>query len=193
MKRKCYLRFNTHSPHLAGTHAFLGASNYYWINYSDDKLDYAFTAHMQARRGVELHEFARQAIRLGQRLPDTPTTMNMYVNDAIGFRMTPEQMLYYSPNCYGTADTISFRRDQLRIHDLKTGITKTSENQLYVYAALFCLEYGFKPHTIETELRIYQNDEIRTYEAYPETILHIMDKIIAFDKRIDDIRLDLDL
>jgi hypothetical protein len=186
------VRFNTHSPLLAGTHAFLGASNYHWINYSDDKLDMAFTTVQAARRGTELHELARNCIRLGQRLPETPTTMNLYVNDAIGFRMTPEQLLFYSINCYGTADTISFRRGKLRIHDLKTGITKTSENQLYVYAALFCLEYGFKPHEIETELRIYQNDEIRAYEADPEAVLYIMDKIKAFDKRIEAIKQDLD-
>lgn len=185
------MRFNSHS-NLAGTHAFLGASNYHWINYADEKLDYAYTAHMAARRGTELHEFARMAIRLGQRLPDTPTTMNMYVNDAIGFRMTPEQMLFYSLNCYGTADTISFRRNKLRIHDLKSGVGKTSENQLYVYAALFCLEYEFKPHLIETELRIYQNDETRIYEADPETIVYIMDKIMTFDKRIEAIKQDLD-
>lgn len=186
------MRFNTHSPLLAGTHAFLGASNYHWINYSDDKLDYAFTAHMAARRGTELHDFARQAIRLRQRLPDTPTTMNLYVNDAIGFRMIPEQMLYYTANCYGTADTISFRNDTLRIHDLKTGITKTSENQLYVYAALFCLEYDYKPHEITTQLRIYQNDDVRIYDAEPEMIGWIMDKIVAFDKRIEALRQDLD-
>lgn len=186
------MRFNTHSPHLSGTHAFLSASNYHWLNYSDDKLDYAFTTHMAARRGTELHELAYRCIRLGVRLPDLPLTMNLYVNDAIGFRMTPEQLLYYSDNCYGTADTIAFRKDRLQIHDLKTGVNKTSENQLYVYAALFCLEYGEKPHKIETELRIYQNDEVRVYEGDPEMILHIMEKIRAFDKRIEAIRQDLD-
>lgn len=185
------MRFNMHSG-LAGTHAFLGASNYHWINYPDDKLDMAFSTHMAARRGTELHEFARMAIRLGQRLPDVPTTMNLYVNDAIGFKMVPEQILFYSFNCYGTADTISFRRDKLRIHDLKTGVNKTSENQLYVYAALFCLEYGMKPHEIETELRIYQNDEVYVYEADPEKILYIMDKIVTFDRRIEELKLDLD-
>lgn len=184
--------FNKHSPQLAGTHAFLGASNYHWINYPDDKLDMAFTAHMAARRGTEMHELAYRAIRLAVRLPDTSQTINQYVNDAIGFRMTPEQMLYYSSNCYGTADTICFRRNTLRIHDLKTGVNKTSENQLYVYAALFCLEYGFKPDEIETFLRIYQNEEVREYEGDPEKILYIMSKIVAFDKRIETIRRELD-
>lgn len=184
------MRFNVHS-NLAGTHAFLGASNYHWINYDDAKLDYAYTTAMAARRGTELHDLAYRCIKLGVGLPDVPKTINLYVNDAIGFKMVPEQILFYSPNCYGTADTISFRRDKLRIHDLKSGVSKTSENQLYVYAALFCLEYEVKPHEIMTELRIYQNDEVRAYEGDPETIIYIMNKIKAFDTRIEAIKLDL--
>lgn len=183
------MRFNTHS-NLAGTHAFLGASNYHWINYSDDKLDMAYTTAQAARRGTELHEFARQAIRLGIRLPEAPTTMNLYVNDAIGFRMAPEQILFYSPNCYGTTDTISFRQNFLRIHDLKSGFTRTSEKQLFVYDALFCLEYEFSPFNIEIENRIYQHDEVRIYVPEPEEILYIMDKIVTFDKRIEALKLE---
>lgn len=183
------MRFNSHS-NLAGTHAFLGASNYHWINYSDDKLDMAYTTAQAARRGTELHELARNAIRLGVKLPDTPTTMNLYVNDAIGYRMTPEQVLFYSVNCYGTADTISFRKNMLRIHDLKSGVTRSSEKQLFVYAALFCLEYGFKPFNIEIEVRIYQSDEVRIYVPDPEEILYIIDKIISFDKRIEALKLE---
>ncbi len=114
--------------------------------------------------------------------------MNLYVNDAIGFRMKAEQTLFYSPNCFGTCDAISFRRGKLRIHDLKTGVMKTSERQLEVYAALFCLEYSYKPQEIEIELRIYQNDEVRIYEADPDVVTHIMDKIIAFDRRINQIK-----
>jgi hypothetical protein len=178
------VRFNSHS-NLAGTHAFLGASNYHWINYSDDKLEHAFTVAQAARRGTELHEFARQAIRLGIRLPDVPTTMNLYVNDAIGFKMTPEQVLFYSLNCYGTADTISFRQGFLRVHDLKNGVSRASEKQLFVYVALFCLEYDFSPFDIQMEVRIYQSDEVRIYTPEPEEILHIMDRIITFDKYIE--------
>lgn len=175
-----------HSSHITGTHAILGASNHYWTNYDDDKLEHAFTTAQAARRGTELHEFARNAIRLAIRLPDTPTTMNMYVNDAIGFKMTPEQILYYSEHSYGTVDTISFRKSVLRIHDLKTGVNKTSERQLFVYAALFCLEYGVKPHDIKTIPRIYQNNEVREYPDDPDLILHIMDKIIRYSRMIDE-------
>jgi hypothetical protein len=150
-----------------------------------------YIAAMAARRGTDLHAFAHEAIRLGIKLPKTQKTLSLYVNDAIGFRMTSEVVLYYSDNCFGTTDTISFRRGMLRIHDLKTGITQTSERQLEVYAALFCLEYSQKPHQIEIELRIYQNDEVRIYTADPDTILHIMDKIVSFDKRINAIRLEV--
>lgn len=182
--------FNTHS-NLAGQHAFLSASKYHWVNYTDQKLDAAFVAAMAARRGTELHDLAHQLIRLGVKLPKTPTTLNLYVNDALGYRMTPEQVLYFSENCFGTADAISFRRNKLRIHDLKTGITQTSEKQLEIYAALFCLEYQYKPHDLDIELRIYQSDQVRIYEADPDVIAHIMDRIISFDRRINELRGEL--
>jgi hypothetical protein len=181
--------FNNHSL-LAGKHAFLGASKHHWINYDEEKLDRMFVASMAAQRGTELHAFAHEAIRLGQKLQGNSKTIAMYVNDAIGFRMIPEQILYFSDNCFGTADTISFRRNLLRVHDLKTGVTKTSENQLKVYVALFCLEYGMSPLNIDIEMRIYQNNEIRVYIADPDEILHIMDKIITFDKRINEMRME---
>jgi hypothetical protein len=117
--------------------------------------------------------------------------MDLYVNDAIKFRMTPEQPLRYSDNFFGTADAISFRNNRLRIHDLKTGENETSEVQLEVYEALFCLEYKFKPHEIEAELRIYQSDEVRIYDPDPGDIVHIMDKITSFDKRINEMRMEM--
>lgn len=182
--------FNMHS-NLAGQHAFLSASKYHWVNYSEEKLDRVFLASMAAQRGTELHAFAHECIRLGIKLPGRgQKSLNTYVNDAIGYRMRPEQILYYSDNCFGTADAISFRADLLRIHDLKTGVTPTSHHQLEVYAALFCLEYRFKPFDINVEMRIYQNDEIRTEMADPDKIAHIMDRIITFDKRITAIRLE---
>jgi len=53
---------------------------------------------------------------------------------------------------------------------------------------LFCLEYGIKPHMIETELRIYQSDEVRVYPGDPEEIVYIMDRIVTFDKRIEALK-----
>ncbi len=98
--------------------------------------------------------------------------------------MKCEQVLYYSENCFGSADTISFRKNKLRIHDLKTGITPAHHRQLEIYAALFCLEYQVEPFDIEIELRIYQNGEVRIYDADPEVILNIMHTIIDFDMKI---------
>lgn len=185
----CFVNFNTHSR-LVGTHAFLSASNHAWINYDDEKLDRMWTAAQAARRGTELHAFAHEAIRLGVKLPTSKKTLHMYVNDAIGYRMTCEQILRYSDNVYGQADTIAFRRNLLRIHDLKTGFTPVSFHQLWVYAALFCLEYVQNPFEIEIELRIYQNDDFEAIKPDPDDIMHIMQKIIYFDKRINMLRLE---
>lgn len=183
------MNFNTHSR-VVGQHAFLSPSNCHWINYDEDKLDRVFFAAMAAKRGVELHALAHQLINLAVKLPANGKTLSLYVNDAIGYRMTSEQILYYSDNCYGTPDTINFRRNKLRIHDLKTGANEASFHQLEVYVALFCMEYRFKPFEIEIELRIYQNDEARVYVPDPDVIMHIMDKIITFDKRITDHRME---
>jgi hypothetical protein len=142
--------------------------------------------------GTRLHEFACEAIRLGIKLPVTKTnrkTLNMYVNDAIGFKMETEQTLYYSENCFGTADAISFKQNILRIHDLKTGTTPASVIQLEIYTALFCLEYNINPNDIEIELRLYQNDEVIIHDPVRENILYIMQKIIDFDKEIDKMKM----
>jgi Protein of unknown function (DUF2800) len=181
--------FNPHT-NLVGQHAFLSASKYHWVSYDDEKIDRVYMAALAARRGTALHELAHNLINLGVKLPRNQQTLSLYVNDAIGFRMTSEQILYYSDNCFGTADTIAFRHNKLRISDLKTGISQTSEKQLEIYAALFCLEYRVKPFEIETELRIYQSDEVRIYDADPDVITHIMDKIITFNKRIEAIRME---
>lgn len=181
------MNWNRHSD-LAGSHAFLGASKYHWINYSDDKLVDSYTNFIAAQKGTELHDFAAHCIRLAQKLPKKQETLNMYVNDAIGFKMVPEQTLYYSQNCYGTADAICFRGNKLRIHDLKTGVIPAHMEQLMIYAALFCLEYKVKPGDIETELRIYQSDEVLFHKPEADELLPIMDKIISFDKIINHIR-----
>ena len=140
------------------------------------------------QKGTLLHAFAAQCIILGQKLPRSEKTLNMYVNDAIGYKMTPEQVLYYSPNCFGTADTISFRNNFLRIHDLKTGETPAKMEQLMIYAALFCLEYDYKPQDIQMELRIYQSDEVLVHNPTIEDIFPIMDRIVTFDKIINSMK-----
>jgi hypothetical protein len=168
---------------LENSHALLGASKYHWIRYSEDELEKYLTNYYAAQRGTELHKFAADCIRLGQRLPKSKKTLNNYVNDAIGFRMKPEVVLYFSENCFGTADAISFANDQLRIHDLKTGVTPAKMDQLYIYAAMFCHEYRQKPGNIKIETRIYQSDQIIFDNPPPEVIVPIMDKIVRFDER----------
>lgn len=175
--------FNNHS-NLEGRHAFLGASKYHWINYDEPKVIDAYSNYLTVQKGTILHDFAAQCIRLGQKLPRSRKTLNMYVNDAIGYKMAPEQILYYSENCFGTADTISFRDDFLRIHDYKSGVVPAHIEQLIIYAALFCLEYRVKPNDIHIELRIYQNNEVLCHEPKPDQILQVMNKIVEFDKII---------
>jgi hypothetical protein len=181
------MNFNKHSD-LEGQHAFLGASKYHWINYDESKVADSYSKFLATIKGTELHEFAAYCIRLGQKLPNSKKTLNMYVNDAIGFKMIPEQVLYYSENCFGTADAISFRNGLLRIHDLKTGIIPAHMEQLEIYAALFCLEYKVKPSDIEMELRLYQGNEVLYHKPTIEDIAPIIDKIITFDKVINKIK-----
>lgn len=181
------MNFNNHS-NLVGSHAFLGASNYHWINYDDEKVALTYKRFLATLRGTTLHDFAAQCIKLNQKLPRSKKTLNMYVNDAIGYAMTPEQVLYYSDNCYGTTDAISFRDNFLRIHDLKTGETPAHIEQLEVYAALFCLEYHYKPSDIGIELRLYQFDDVFVETPTPDIIVPIMDRIVTFDKIIDEIK-----
>ena len=179
--------FNSHSR-LEGSHAFLSASNYHWVNYTDEKLIQSYGNYRADQKGTVLHAFAKQCIVLGQKLPRTKQTLNMYVNDAIGFRMTPEQVLFYSENCFGTADAISFYHNTLRIHDYKSGTSRVSMTQLQVYTALFCLEYGIRPGEIDIVLRIYQSDAILEEIPELERIVYIMDKIVTFDKAIDRLK-----
>lgn len=181
------MNFNRHSE-IRDQHAFLGASRYSWLNYDETKLRDAYSGFLAVQRGIALHAFAKSCIELRQRLPKSQKTLNMYVNDAIGFRMTPEQVLYYSDNCFGTADAISFRDDFLRIHDLKTGETEAHMEQLQIYSALFCLEYRKNPSDIKTELRLYQYDKIVVYNPTPDETSAIMSKITAFDKLIDRLK-----
>lgn len=183
------MNFIKHSD-LVGQHAFLGASKYSWLNYDDDKLIQTYLNSLAVQKGTELHDLACKLIKLGVNLPRSKTTLNQYVNDAIAYRLTPEQPLYFSRNCFGTADAISFddRKRFLRIHDLKTGVVPAHMEQLEIYAALFCLEYHKQPTDLGMELRIYQNNEVLTHSPKGESIESIMKLIIRFDGQIEKIR-----
>lgn len=183
------MNFNKHSD-LVGQHAFLTPSKYHWINYDEEKLVSTFSKYMAIQKGTELHETACRCIRDGIQVANKKKAIYKYINDAIGYRMTPEQPLFYSENAFGTADAICFRNDMLRIHDLKTGVSPVSMHQLEIYAALFCLEYRIKPVDISIELRLYQDDNILVHQPFADDIQAIMDKIILFDKTIEKLRME---
>lgn len=178
--------FNPHK-NLVGCHAMFSASKYHWTRYDDAKFVEYYNNAVKAAQGTKLHDFAANAIKLGIKLSGK-STLAMYVNDAIGFGMTPEQPLYYSENFFGTADTIWFGKNTLRIHDLKTGDSPASIIQLQIYAALFCLEYRIDPAKIKCELRIYQNGDKLICEPSAEDIQTVMDKIVHFDKMIFEMK-----
>ena len=175
------MQFNRHY-NLEGLHAPFSASQSSWLRYDDEKAKQVYLKKQAAKMGTKLHAWAKETIDLGIKQPRSKKTIYAYVNDAIGYKMDTEVVLFYSDYFFGTADTISFRDNILRIHDLKTGEHPATIEQLMVYAALFCLEYKVKPGTIEMELRIYQNDEIIFHKPEADEILPIMDKIVHFDK-----------
>lgn len=201
------MNFLTHTE-LRGKHALLAPSQPYWLNYDGEQLVNKFVSSYAQSMGTLLHELAETLIKNGIKLKKTDRSVMLvhlvgngipmaaididrlygnfmtYVNDAIGFKLTPEQPLAYSEYCFGTADAISFRNNFLRIHDYKSGTTPAKMEQLMVYAALFCLEYKYKPGEIEMELRIYQNDEVIFCNPTVDEIAHIMDIIIHQDRAI---------
>lgn len=206
------MNFNDHSK-LEGMHACFGASKYTWINKNSEEMLNSYINSYVTSIGTALHDIARkhikQKIKLSRSskneillqlvedygIPRHVIDINSfydnlvhYVNDAIGFRLKPEVILFYSDLFFGTADAIEFKNNFLRIHDLKTGVTKSHMEQLLIYAALFCLEYDVKPKDIQSELRIYQSNEVIICKPTVEDIVPIMDKIVTFNKSIANLR-----
>lgn len=204
------MNFNRHLQQ-EGKHAVLSASSWRWLNDDLDSLKRRICSQYAQSIGTILHSIAYKHILyriklnkydkknivlelLANGVPrmviDTLDfdsifeNFMVYVNDGVGFRMHPEVVLYYSDNFFGTADAISFNEDEriLRIHDYKSGVIPAHIEQLEIYAALFCLEYRFKPHEIETHLRIYQSNEVLCHDPEPEEIKGVIDTIITFDK-----------
>lgn len=178
------MKFHSYS-NLEGLHAPFSPSQPSWLRYDDDKAVEVFNNRKAAEMGSRLHKWAKDTIDLGIKQSRSKKTLSAYVNDAIGYKMDTEVVLFYSPRFFGTADAICFRNNILRIHDLKTGKTRVHMEQLEIYAALFCLEYKVKPGEIEMELRIYQNNEMIVHNPTAEDILPIMDRIIHLDKILD--------
>ena len=180
------LRFNKHT-NLNGLHAPFSPSQSSWLRYDDEKAAEVYLNKKTAEMGTRLHQWVKDTIDLGIKQPRSKKTIYAYVNDAIGFKMDTEVVLFYSERFFGTADAICFRDGFLRIHDLKTGKTPVHMDQLEIYAALFCLEYRVKPSDIQIELRIYQNDEVIVHAPDAKDILEIMDKIVHLDKLLEQI------
>lgn len=183
------MRFNQHR-NLSGLHAPFSPSQSSWLRYDDDKATEVYLNRKAAELGTRLHAWAAETINLKIKQPRSNKTLSAYVNDAIGFRMDTEVVLFYSERFFGTADAISFRNNELRIHDLKTGSVgkiETHLEQLEIYAALFCLEYGVQPSDITIELRVYKNDEVACHKPSAEDISEIMNKIVHLDKLLEKI------
>ena len=183
------MNFVRHS-NLNGLHAPFSPSQSSWLRYDDDRAMEVFLNKKAAEMGTRLHAWAKETIDLGIKQPKSKKTLYAYVNDAIGVKMSTVVVLFYSARFFGTADSISFRDNFLRIHDLKTGKIKADMEQLEIYAALFCLEYKVKPESIGMELRLYQNDEVIYHNPTPEDIHAIMDKIVHLDQVIQTLEED---
>lgn len=208
-KKETIMIFNKHEK-LEGKHAFLGASKYQWLRWDEDTLEKRHYNQYSKIIGTSLHELAADLISNRIKLSKSDKKliiitltrlmiprgaydadlilMNLmpFVNDAIGFRMAAEVILFYSHSCFGTTDTIVFDEFNkiLRIHDYKSGITPSKMDQLMIYAALFCLEYKKNPFDFDTELRIYQNGEILIFTPEPTEIEGVMNLIILKNKSI---------
>lgn len=180
------MQWNEHIR-LKGKHAFLSPSNYHWINYTVEKLQATYFNRKKVEEGTALHAFAASAIEKKIKLASRKKALYCFVNDSIGFGMDPEVVLYYSDNCFGTADAIKFDDETmtLRVFDLKTGETEAKFYQLDIYSALFCLEYGYDPRTIRIIERIYQYNGYREYEPDGEYIFNLMETIIKADSVVD--------
>lgn len=151
---------------------------------------------MAAAHGTKLHAMAKDLIDEKVQLRGHSQTLSAYVNDAIGYGMTPEQPLYFSQNCFGTADALLYKKGILRIHDLKTGLTPAHMEQLEIYAALFMMEYerlfGVNPSNTKVELAIYQNDDVVQKSPDRDRIEEVMHLIREKDGWLNELKGEVD-
>lgn len=195
--------WNDHKK-LEGTHAFLGASTYSWINWTDTLFEQRFKSQYSTTIGTAIHELASKCIKSRIKLnpgdvnlikvtlsnvgvpksvynaEDILTNLIPFVNDSIGYHMQSEIVLYYSMFCYGTTDAIGYdeKNKILRVHDYKSGANPAKIEQLHIYTALFCLEYHIQPKSLRgIENRIYQNFEVLEDFPTAETIEKYMELI----------------
>lgn len=210
------MNFNDHS-NLRGKHAIFSPSSYYWIDDTPEEAVKRYCSSFATTEGTILHSLAEDYIRYNVKMTrfdkkqiplallkggipapvvdllpidDIFDNIMQYVNDGIGYRMTPEVTLYYSDRFFGTADTAAFNEHErlLRISDLKNGATPAKIDQLVIYDALFRLEYcpllRIRPEDICSELRIYQRGEIQLCTPDPADVISVMDQIKTFDNQL---------
>lgn len=123
------MKFNNHKEY-EGRHAFLGASQYRWINWDFATLEERYYGQYAQLIGTAIHELAHDCIVNRIKLTkDDKHMIELYlsklfvpkaaydsesillnlipfVNDAIGYHMSSEIVLFYSENCFGTCDAI---------------------------------------------------------------------------------------
>jgi len=172
------VKFDQRYQRLGDGHAFLSPSKYHWLGYDVEKLKRSYKNHRSAARGTEMHDVAAKLIKLGVHMPKNKLAINSYINDSIAYRMSTEIVLYHSPYCYGTCDSIAFDGEWLRIFDLKTGESGGDMKQLLLYAALFCLQYNVDPDTIKFDLRLYHGVDIDIFNPEPAIIKQTMVRIV---------------
>lgn len=211
------MNYTRHSE-LEGKHAFLGASKSGWLRKSPDELFRAYARTYITTIGTAIHDIARKHIKhsFPVTLDDKNSVLlslvedykiplqiidaavdfasvfdnfMIYVNDCIDYDMVPEQILYYSYNCFATTDAINRLDDIMensivRVSDLKTGTTPVHKEQIFVYMSLVCLEYNLRPGELEFVGKIFQNGEIQEYNPTGVEIAEIMDTIVMADNII---------
>lgn len=196
-------RWNNHKEY-EGKHAFLGASNYHWLNWDDTSFENRYYSQFSTIIGTTMHQLAHDCILSRTKLnkhdvhlvemylykafvprdaydPEVLLeTLIPFVNDAIGFRMSSEIILFYNMYAFGTTDAIKYDEKEglLMIHDLKMGITPAKMEQLYLYCAFFCLEYKVSPYKLHFKTRIYQMGQIIEDDPESELIESIMNNIL---------------
>ena len=192
-------------------HALFAPSQPSWLRYeNEDQIISRLKSYYAQAIGTLVHEKAKSCIErrkklnknssillelylLENKIPEAiidiqdlyPNFM-LYVNDCISMKMLPEQKLAYSEYCFGTADAVSFKKNLLRINDLKTGKLQAKMDQLKSYAGLFCLQNDIKPSAIKTELRIYQFGEANLYSPSAEELQDVMDRIVVTSNIVEN-------
>ena len=174
--------WNDHKEY-EGKHALYSASGYHWLNYDDQTFVDKFYSQFSSTIGTTLHQLAHECIvsRIKLNKHDVHLvemalykafvpremydanlileTLAPFVNDCIGFRMYSEKVVFVNPYFFGTADAIRYdeKEQTLKIFDLKTGTGPVKLEQLYIYAAEFCIEYNVDPRKLKRiDTVIYQ-------------------------------------